>query len=290
MNFPIIDSHIHLWDKNHLNYPWLEHYPDLNESFLLSDLMDATKALHLESFVVVQSECDRAQSLEEVEWLAKLSQRDARIRGIVAYASLEQGNDVHAYLTVLKAMSPLVKGVRRALLMESADFCLEEKFVAGVKLLAEFNFTFDLCIYPNQLSAALRLVEQCPEVKFVLNHLAMPSIAEKKLQPWQDDLAALAKLPNVWCKLSGLITNANHHTWCFEDLRPYVFHALDVFGIDRVMFGSDWPIVNLAGSYSHWVHTLYDLFSHAPEQDWRKLFYENASNCYGLVPVVVELG
>lgn len=281
MHFPITDSHLRLLDKQNLNYPWQEQMPMLNQSYLLSDLMEATKSLHLESFVFVQAECEVAQSLTEAKWVADLAERDARIHGIVAHAPLEQGSDVRAHLTELKKLS-LVKGVRRVLQTEQDDFCLQKNFIEGVKLLAEFNFTFDVCATPKQLPQVAQLVQQCPNVKFILNHLSCPNVAEKKLQPWQDDLAKIAAYPNVWCKISGLITEAHHQTWCSEDLKPYILHAINQFGFDRVMFGSDWPVVNLAGSYTHWVHTLFDLLSDSSEQDLKKLFHQNAWACYAL--------
>lgn len=282
MHFPITDSHLHLWDNNNLNYPWLEKMPTLNQSFLLTDLMDATKSLHIESFVFVQAECEPQQSLAEVNWVFELAKRDARIHGIVAHAPLELGADVKPHLTALKE-NKLVKGVRRLLQAETDDFCLEKKFVTGVQLLSDYNFSFDLCVKPHQLPAAIRLVEQCQDVRFVLNHLGKPNIAKKQLQPWQDNISQLASFKNVWCKISGLTTEAHHQTWCSDDLRPYINHAIKEFTFDRVMFGSDWPVVNLAGSYTHWAHTLYDLLSHQfAEPELKKLFHENVWRFYQL--------
>ncbi len=282
MNFPITDSHLHLWDNRALNYPWLDQVPSLNQPYSLSELMEATHSLHIESFVFVQAECDPAQSLAEAAWVKELSRRDPRIHGIVAHAPLEQGAAVHAHLAELKKNN-LVKGVRRVLPVENNDFCLQDNFVAGVKLLAEFDFSFDICARAEQLPAVINLVTQCQQVQFVLNHLGKPNVAEKQLQPWQENLQKLAALPNVWCKISGLITEAHHQKWRSEDLKPYLLHALNVFGFDRVMFGSVWPEVNLAASYTHWVHTLQNLLRDHPEQELRKLFHENTWRCYKLV-------
>ncbi len=282
MHFPITDSHLHLWDNKNLNYPWLESVPSLNQSFLLTELMDATKTLHIESFVFVQSDCDAAQSLAEANWVLDLAKRDARIHGIVAHASLELGDEVRTHLAALKE-NKLVKGIRRLLQAEADDFCLQQKFIDGVRLLAEFNFSFDLCVKPHQLPAVIRLVEQCPDVRFVLNHLGKPDVAGKQLQPWQDNISKLATFPNVWCKISGLTTEAHHQTWRSDDLKPYINHVIKEFSFDRVMFGSDWPVVNLAGSYAHWAHTLYDLLSHQfTEPELKKLFHENVWRCYQL--------
>ncbi|EKD54299.1 MAG: hypothetical protein ACD_60C00099G0007 [uncultured bacterium] len=288
MHFPITDSHVHLWDKQELNYSWLQSLPELNQSFLLSELMDATHSLHIESFVFVQAECDVNQSLAEVAWVTRLAKRDARIHGIVAQAPLEQGELIKTQLAELKK-NKLVKGIRRVLQSEADDFCLQQNFIQGVKLLSEFNFSFDVCVKAHQLPAVIRLVEQCPKVNFILDHLGKPNVAEKKMSPWQENITRLAAFSNVWCKISGLITEAHHQTWRSEDLRPYILHAIKEFTFDRVMFGSDWPVVNLAGSYAHWVHTLYDLLSDASEQELRKLFHQNAWRCYALDTEIVEI-
>lgn len=282
MHFPIIDSHLHLWDENYLNYPKLSSMPMLNRSYLLSDLMEATKSLHLEAYVFVQSGCEESQSLAEVNWVTDLSKRDARIHGIIAHASLELGNEIRPYLEILKN-NHLVKGVRRLLILEKNDFCLQEKFLEGVKLLSEFNFSFEIGIHADQLSSAIRMVEQCPQIKFVLEHLGNPSMATKELDVWQKRISELAAFPNVWCKISRLITEQTQN-WSSEDLKPYIFHTVKEFSYDRVMFGSDWPVVNIASSYAHWVHILYDLLIHhgASENELKKIFYENAKRYYEL--------
>lgn len=290
MHFPITDSHLHLWDNKTLDYPRLERMPMLNRTYLLSDLMDATKSLHIESFLFVQSECDPGQSIAEVNWVNDLAKRDSRIQGIVAYAPLELGNEVRSHLEVLKSL-PHVKGVRRMLLNEQDDFCLQPTFIEGIQMLAEFNFSFDICVNPQQLPAAIKLVEQCPQIKFVLDHLGKPNIVNEQLSIWQTCISELAAFPNVWCKISGLVTEAHHQAWRSEDLKPYLFHAIEEFTYDRVMFGSDWPMINLASSYAHWVHTLYDLLIHhqAAEEDLKKLFHKNAQHFYELHSATVEI-
>src|SRR5690349_9854047 len=137
MLFPIIDAHLHLWDDSNLSYPWLTSIAILNRSYLLSDLMAATKSLHVESFIFIQSGCEESQSMAEVNWVTELAKRDTRIRGIIAHAPLQTGNEIRPYLEALKN-NKLVKGVRYLLLAEKNDFCLQEKFIEGVKCLAEF--------------------------------------------------------------------------------------------------------------------------------------------------------
>ncbi|HSW70100.1 MAG TPA: amidohydrolase family protein [Gammaproteobacteria bacterium] len=282
MHFPITDSHLHLWDDKNLHYPWLDSMPMLNRAYSLSDLMEATKTLHLESCVFVQSGCEASEAIAEVHWVMELAKRDARIHGMVAHAALEMGNEIRPHLEFLKSHQ-LVKGVRRLLLAEKNDFCLQENFLQGVKLLSDFNFSFDICINAGQLLAAIRMVEQCPQVKFILEHLGNPNMTAKELELWQKQISELAVFPNVWCKISRLITEETQN-WSSDHLKPYIYHAIQEFSYDRVMFGSDWPVVNVASSYSHWVHTLYDLLihHHASEEDLKKLFRENARRCYEL--------
>ena len=140
------------------------------------------------------------------------------------------------------------------------------------------------------MPAVIRLVEQCPDVRFVLNHLGKPDVAGKQLQPWQDNISKLATFPNVWCKLSRLIRE-DRPVWSSEDLKPYIFHAIEEFSYDRVMFGSDWPVVNLAASYAHWTHILYDLLIHhdASPEELEKIFHSNARRCYEMQTEVVEI-
>lgn len=289
MHFPITDSHLHLWDDKHLNYPWLASMPMLNRSYLLSDFMEATKSLHLASCVFIQSGCEDAQSLAEVNWVTQLARRDARIRGIIAYASIETGKEIRPYLEILKN-NKLVKGVRRMFLTEKNDFCLQEKCIEGIKLLAEFNFSFEISVHAAQLPAVIRMVEQCPQVKFILEHLGNPNMAEKECDMWQKNITELAVFPNVWCKISRLITEKTQN-WSSDELKPYIYHAIKEFSYDRVMFGSDWPVVNIASSYAHWVHILYDLLvhHHATEDELKKIFHDNATRYYELRAEVIEI-
>lgn len=289
MHFPISDSHLHLWDDSHLNYPWLTSFPMLNRSYLLSDFMEATKSLHVESCVFIQSGCEEAQSLAEVNWITELARRDARIRGIIAYASVEMGKEIRPYLEILKN-NKLVKGVRRSLLAEENDFCLQEKFLEGVRLLAEFDFSFEICINASQLPSAIQMVEHCPQVKFILEHLGNPNMSIKTLDQWQTNITELAAFPNVWCKISRVITEDTQN-WSSEDLKPYIYHAIKEFSYDRVMFGSDWPVVNIASSYAHWVHILHDLLTHhgASAQELKNIFQENAQRYYALQAEVIEI-
>jgi len=173
--------------------------------------------------------------------------------------------------------------VRRNLQGETAPgFCLTPDFVAGVRSLAEFDFSFDLCLVQAQLPAVTELVRRCPEVRFVLDHCGKPAIRTGQTDPWRQHLSALAALPNVMCKLSGLLTEADWAGWQPEHLMPYVRHVIDCFGFDRVMYGGDWPVLTLAGDYPRWQAALASCLPPAKESDLQKLFQINAETFYHL--------
>lgn len=278
---PIVDSHLHFWDPGQLNYPWLGDLPALNRAFLPAQLAQATTAVNLQKLVFVQADCVPEDGLAEVTWVSRLAQMEPRIQGIVASASLEKGQASAAYLEKLKAF-PLVKGVRRLIQSEAPGFANQPKFIQGVQQLAQFGFSFDICIVHTQMAEVIELVRQCPAVTFVLDHFGKPAIAGQQLEPWAAQLRALAQFPHVWCKLSGLVTEADHQNWTVGDLRPYVQAALDAFGSHRLMFGSDWPVSTLAASYRQWVETAGALLSALSEADRQRVFFENAQTFYRL--------
>ncbi|MDR3456288.1 MAG: amidohydrolase family protein [Verrucomicrobiae bacterium] len=276
----IVDSHVHLWDPSQNRYPWLAGVPALDRAFLPADFSAVTAAARVEKMIFVESGCDPAQSLAEVKWVSTLAGREPRLKGIVAHAPLERGRGVLAELQVLAAM-PLVKGVRRLLQGETAvDFCLRPNFLAGVKLLEKFNFTFDLCIRPEQLAGVTELVRRVPPVTFILDHLGKPDVRGGHAGPWSKSLQTLAALPNVVCKISGLTTEADHSRWQPGDLKFYLERALEVFGIDRILFGSDWPVATLATSYQRWVETVQNAFLSVGEAGLVKIFQTNAERIY----------
>lgn len=288
-HFPIIDSHLHFLHPVLLDYPWLDSMPMLNQIYSLPEWQQASSTLSIQGLIFVQAECHPSQALAEVAWVTDLAKQEARIHGIVAHAPLELGKKVDMHLHALR-QNPLVKGVRRILQFEKDPaFCLQANFIQAVQMLAEFNLSFDICISENQLPYVIRLIEQCPDTQFILDHIGKPNIAEQQLQPWKDQLQSLSTFENVCCKLSGLITEADHLQWKIEDLKPYLLHTLDVFGFDRVMFGSDWPVVNLAGNYERWTNTLFNLLQHVSFAELQKLFFLNAQKYYQLPFTIREL-
>lgn len=281
-NFPLVDTHVHLWDPGRLNYAWLAGVPALHRAFLIDDYCHACGAVQVAKIVFVQCECDPAQSAAETAWVADLARGEARIAGIVAQASLEKGANVEADLARL-ATNPRVKGVRRLLQSETDDaFCLRPDFVRGVQLLSKYGLTFDLCVFHRQLAGVIQLVRRCPEVRFVLDHIGKPDIKTGRLDPWRRELRELAALPNVWCKLSGLVTEADWARWTPVDLQPYIEHVVQCFGPARVMFGSDWPVSTQATATPRWVTTVDEALRGCSADELRQVYVRTGESFYRL--------
>ena len=279
--FPIIDAHVHLYDPSVVRYGWMRGKPALEGAHGLAELDAARGQVEIEGLVWIEVGADPGQHQGEPRWIADLAAHESRIRGIVAHAPLEHGAAAAAEIERLLEHRPL-KGVRR-LLQDEADaaFCLRPGFIEGVRLLARHDLSFDICVYHRQLAAALELARRCPEVRFVLDHLGKPGIQGGLMEPWRTQIEALAALPNVWCKISGMITEAGHD-WTRERLRPYLDHALEAFGSERVMFGSDWPVSEQTHRYQTWVEIVDGAVRGASDAERRRLFRDNAVAFYRL--------
>ncbi|MCZ6635969.1 MAG: amidohydrolase family protein [bacterium] len=279
--FPIVDTHVHLWDPSHIHYAWLDGVEVLNRSFLPKDFREHCGPVEVERIVFLECDCGTDQAQAEADWVTSLAQEDPRIQGLVLHAPLELGDGARDELDVLSE-NGLVKGIRRLIQSESMDFCLDPDFVRGVQLLPDYGFSFDLCIVYPQLKNTIQLVQQCPNVQFILDHIGKPDIKNHIMEPWKTEIEELAGLPNVWCKVSGLVTEADMDHWEPAHLRPYIDHVVASFGFDRVIFGGDWPVVYQACEYPDWVETLEEAVSGCSEAELRKLFYDNAMAFYRL--------
>ena len=280
-NFPIVDTHVHLWDPEYLSYPWLEEVPALNRSFLLPDYRTAYGTLDIEAMVFLECDVHPDDGLKETEWVTVLAADEPRIKGIVAGAPLENGESARPVIEVL-ADNPLVKGVRRLIQSESIEFCVQPDFVKGVQILEEFGLSFDLCIYHPQLANTIELVKQCPNVQFILDHIGKPDIENQLFDPWKREIQTLAELPNTFCKISGMVTEASHENWTPADLKPYIEHVIECFGFDRVIYGSDWPVSTLAAEYQGWFATLNWAVEGCSDDERNRLFHDNAVGFYRL--------
>lgn len=282
---PIIDAHVHLWDPQHFRIPWLDANARLNKPLGLAEYHAHTEGVAVEAMVYLEVDVAPAYKLLEVQWVAALAGEDEGLQGIVASAPLEYGEQARAFLDALVAVDRRIKGVRRLIQAEpDPGFCLQPRFVRGVQLLPEYGLSFDICIHHRQLASAIQLVRQCPDTSFILDHIAKPDIAAGNLDPWREQIAELASAPNVICKVSGIVTEADRERWTPEDIAPYIEHVLRVFGEDRVAFGGDWPVVLNASPYRRWVDTLDALTAHLPSMAKRKLWADNARRFYRLAP------
>ena len=265
-----LDAHLHVWDPAARTYAWLDAEPALRRRFGPEDI--DTGRHELEAAIFVQADCSDAEALDEVRWVQRLAEEHPFLQGIVAYAPVHLGREAEPQLAAL-ADEPLVVGVRR--LIQHAP--VPPRLAEGAALLPEWDLTFDLCVTHDQLPAVAEIVAACPATTFVLDHLGKPPVAAAQLDPWRDDLARVASFPNVSCKLSGLISEAAPG-WTSDDVRPYLEHALGVFGPGRCMIGTDWPLLTLDGSIERWVDAVLDVL--APEER-DAVLRENAASTYG---------
>lgn len=274
----LIDSHVHLWDASLHDYPWLNDEPRLQRRFGMIDLSEV--ADDLDGIVVVEAGCHAGHAMAELEWIEAIAADAPLIRGIVVQVPLERGIEVTAQLAQIAA-KPLVVGVRRNIQDEAAGFMSDPGFVRGVQSLAAVGLPFDACIRHHQLPELATLVDRCPQITFILDHLGKPPIAPRIWQSWRDHIAVLAARPNVVAKLSGLTTEAGQGTWLPADIKPYLLHALEVFGPDRCMFGSDWPVCTLATRYDQWLQLVVEVDELAPSAR-AQVLKGTAARVYGL--------
>jgi len=281
INFPIVDTHVPLWDPDRLRYPWLRDVSAIRKPYLLDDLRAATGAVNVESFVFVECDVHPDERVAEVEWVTSLANDEPRIRGIVASAPLENGEGARPVLETLSE-NGLVKGIRRLIQAESIGFCLQPDFIKGVQMLAEYDLSFDICIVHQQLANVIEFVKQCPNNRFILDHIGKPDIKNEVWMPWKREIETISEIPNVYCKVSGVATSADFETWKPADLKPYIDHVIECFGFDRVVYGGDWPVSTQAIDYPQWVETLEWAVDGSSEDEMRKLFRENAIRFYRL--------
>jgi L-fuconolactonase len=274
----ILDAHVHFWDPAARRHAWLDAHPSLQRRFGPGDLDPGRH--ELAGAVFVQADCREEEAADEVRWVSGLAPEHPLVRGIVAYAPLHAGRAAAPVLAQLAA-EPLVVGVRRLLQGESPELLGGPALAEGLALLADHALPFDVCVTHEQLGAVERLVGACPDVGFVLDHLGKPPVAAGRLDPWRADLARLAARPNVACKLSGLATEAAPG-WRPEDLRPYLDHALDVFGPGRCLVGSDWPVAGLATTVEAWFDLVLEALAPLSPPERTAVLRDNAVAFYDL--------
>ncbi len=281
-DFPIVDSHVHLLDPARFGYAWTAGAPSLKRQALPSDLFKAAAPVKIESFVFAEVDVDLPQHLGEAAWVQTLSESEPALKGMVAALPLEQGEVIAPDLDQLRRHR-IMRGVRRLIQNQpDPDFCIRPDFIAGLKLLAPHDLSFDICVFHHHLPNVIRMVEKCPDVRFVLDHIGKPAIKAGLRDPWRQHMVELAAHENVFCKISGVANEADHKAWTREELKPYIAHAIECFGFERSMYGGDWHVMELAIAYPDWVGIVDWVVEGASAAEKRKLFRDTAIDFYRL--------
>jgi L-fuconolactonase len=281
-DFPIVDSHVHLYDVQRLSYGWLAGVPKINRTYLLEDFDAARGPVEVDKLVFAEVAVDPGKHVDEAAFVQKMADRDPRLAGMIAHLPLEKGLAVEADIERLKQFRTL-RGIRRLIETErNPAFCLEPDFLAALRLLPRHGLTFDICVKGFAMTYAIELARRCPGVSFVLDHIGKPDIKNGLREPWWSKIRELAGLPNVVCKISGVITEADHARWKPDEVKPYVAHVIECFGFDRVMYGSDWTVSELTHPYPQWVQILDEVVAGASLEERRKLYRDTAIRIYRL--------
>ncbi|GHE31520.1 amidohydrolase family protein [Sphingobacterium griseoflavum] len=241
-----IDAHQHFWIFNSDRDSWItDDMAAIQRNFLPTDLAPSLKENGVDGVIAVQA----SQSIEETKFLADLSTMYAMVKGVVGWVDL-QAADIEQQLQHL-SQHRVIKGFRHVIEGEDdPDFLMRPAFLRGIEALTKFHYTYDLLIRPRHYASTLSCVEQHPNQRFVLDHMAKPNIKTGEFTAWAAFMEKLSAFPNVYCKVSGLVTEANWNQWMLADFKPYIQHAIRCFGSKRLMFGTDWPVCLLAGSYA----------------------------------------
>lgn len=280
----IVDSHVHLYDPSAQSHPWLDGVPLIKKPFMTADYRAALDGAPVRKIVCIEAAPVLEHSLREAQWLRQAAARDQLIGAIVAQAPVERGQEVRRDLDALAALGK-VTGIRRILgapFQADPDFPVRPSVIEGVRALSDYGMVFDLAgISPTNLDKAIQLVKACPRTQFILNHGGRPPIADGQLQPWARQMKELATLPNASVKLSNLIRDAGPD-WSIEKIRPFAEIAVQAFGFDRLLFGSDFPVVTLVnrGSITGSVAAMQSVFAQASVDERRKYFHDNAIRLY----------
>jgi L-fuconolactonase len=270
-----IDSHQHFWKYSPADYPWIPDGSVIQRDHLPDDLLPQLQAAHLEGCIAVQAR----QSLEENLFLTGLAQQHRFILGVVGWIDL-RSPEVETQAMAFKNM-PKAVGVRHVVQDETdPDFMAGEAFRRGITVLKSHQLVYDVLIYQHQLPDAIRLVRDFPEQRFVLDHVAKPRISDGQIRDWSVHMSELSGYSNVFVKLSGMVTEADHRTWSIQQLKPYWEVALQTFGPSRLMFGSDWPVVRLAAEYSRWIDVVSGWLEPLSSPDRERIWGGTAQRAY----------
>ena len=272
-----IDAHQHFWKFDPVRDSWIdETMQNIQKDFLPEDLLPLLQENQFSGCVAVQA----SQSEDETNFLVNLAAKNDFIKGVVGWVDL-RGVTIEERLNHFSS-NKIIKGFRHVVQGESDDFMLRKDFQNGISALKEFNFTYDILIFHRQLPAAIELVNQFPNQPFVIDHIAKPDIKSGDILLWKKGIQEISKAKNVFCKISGMVTEADWKNWKIDDLKPYLDVIFENFSADKLMFGSDWPVLNVASDYTEVVKILEDYIAQLPVENQNKIWYENAISFYKL--------
>lgn len=288
--FPIIDTHLHIWDQAQLRYSAFEGHPLFGKPYHIEDYQRDCGALDIEAMVFLECYADfwegGGQYIEEIEFVEREAKRDPRIKGIVPMAPLEWGNKVEPMLRRMQEQHPTVKGIRRIVEFDKDPraLTLSDSFIEGVNLLSKFGWHFEINVNHTQMDIVREFVLRVPEVPLILDHCGKPGILEGAIDQFRDDMRFLAKRRNLWIKLSDLPVEADLKTWTESDLRPFIAATLEYFGPARTIYAGDYPICLQATTMTQWVDVLDRAFADLglSEAETRAIYRDNANAFYRL--------
>jgi len=273
----IIDTHVHFWKYDKVRDAWITNdMKILKQDYVPAHLIPTLKRNDVDGCVAVQA----GQSEYETHFLVELAKTHHEIKGVVGWVDLLNKN-LEERLQFFSQYN-IIKGWRHVVQSEPDDFLLRADFQHGIRALAPYNYTYDILIYHYQLKPALEFVSKFPDQKFVIDHCAKPDIGKKDIEEWKKSINEIARHTNVYCKLSGLLTETRWKQWSPADFYPYLDTVFEAFGTDRLMFGSDWPVMLLSGIYVQWKSLLEKYMENFVEEDRLKVFGENAIEFYNL--------
>jgi predicted TIM-barrel fold metal-dependent hydrolase len=278
----ILDTHQHLICPEKYPYSWTAEIPQLSgRAFRYGDYLKAIEGTGVSKTIFMESGVDDPHWHEETRFVHELAGAPGSlIKGVIASCRPEEESGFEAW--VESVLSPRLVGFRRILHVEPDELSQRPSFAVNVRLLEKYELTFDLCVLARQIPLATALAGKCPGVQFILDHCGVPDVASGQLDPWRQHIRDIAKLPNVACKISGVMAYCEPDQPTFESVLPYVEHCLEQFGWDRVVWGSDWPVCTVTADLRTWVDVTWRLIATADERDRRKLLHENAMRIYGV--------
>jgi L-fuconolactonase len=289
-DFPIIDTHLHIWDQGRLRYSAFEGHPLFGHPYQIEDYRRDCGELDIEAMVFLECYADfwegGGQYIDEIRYVEDSAKRDPRIRGIVPMAPLEWGRKAKPILDEMKAHHPTVKGIRRIVEFDADPraLTLSDSFVEGVNFLENYDWHFEINVNHTQMDIVHAFVERVQGVPLILDHCGKPGIKEGAIEQYRDDVKRLAKRKNLWIKLSDLPVEADLENWTEADLRPYIAATLETFGPDRTIFAGDYPICLQATTMTQWVQVLDRAFADLglSKTETRKIYRDNANAFYRL--------